>query len=143
MAGTGRFEGDVYRRHCKEQSDEAIYSIRVRRSMDCFASLAMTSYSRSVARFVTSGERKRERREHARGIKTARRNNRDPRNRPRARIRRGRKYSGEAKKDGKARISISSGKDRMTFDGAFEEPIEVQMNFATQFQQISRLRQTR
>jgi hypothetical protein len=50
------------------------------------------------------------------------------------------KYPGEAKKDGKARISISSGKDRMTLDGAFEEPIEVQdpapMNFATDFQQL-------
>jgi hypothetical protein len=35
------------------------------------------------------------------------------------------KYPGEAKKDGKARSSISWGKDRMTLDGAFEEPIEV------------------
>ena len=58
------------------------------------------------------------------------------------------KYPGEAKKDGKARISISSGKDRMTLDGAFEEPIEVQdpapMNFATDFPAaLSGLRQTR
>src|ERR1700704_4439175 len=37
-----------YRRHSEEQGDEAIHSIRVRRSMDCFASLAMTSYPRSV-----------------------------------------------------------------------------------------------
>jgi hypothetical protein len=50
------------------------------------------------------------------------------------------KYPGEARKEGKARITISSGKDRITFDGEFEEPIEVQdpapMNFATDFQQL-------
>jgi hypothetical protein len=50
------------------------------------------------------------------------------------------KYPGEPRKQGKARIAISSGKHRMIFDGEFEEPIEVQdpvpMNFATQFQQF-------
>jgi hypothetical protein len=49
------------------------------------------------------------------------------------------KYPGEAKKQGKARITISTAKGKMAFDGEFEEPVEardpVPMNFATEFGQ--------
>jgi hypothetical protein len=49
------------------------------------------------------------------------------------------KYPGEARKQGKARITISNAKAKMAFDGEFEQPIEVQdpvpMNFATEFAQ--------
>jgi hypothetical protein len=33
-------------------------------------------------------------------------------------------YPGDAKKGGKARVTIASAKARMTFDGEFEEPFE-------------------
>ncbi len=49
------------------------------------------------------------------------------------------KYPGEAKKEGKARITISNAKSKMAFDGEFVEPVEVKdpvpMNFATEFAQ--------
>jgi hypothetical protein len=50
------------------------------------------------------------------------------------------KYPGEARREGKARITISNAKAKMAFDGDFEQPVEVQdpvpMNFATEFRQI-------
>jgi hypothetical protein len=50
------------------------------------------------------------------------------------------KYPGEARKEGKAHITISNAKAKMAFDGDFEQPVEVQdpvpMNFATEFRQI-------
>src|SRR5258705_13539725 len=49
------------------------------------------------------------------------------------------KYPGEAKKEGKARITISNAKSKMAFVGEFVEPVEVEvpvpMNFATEFAQ--------
>jgi hypothetical protein len=49
------------------------------------------------------------------------------------------KYPGEAKKDGKAHITIANETTKMEFDGEFEEPFDakdpVPMNFATQFRQ--------
>lgn len=49
------------------------------------------------------------------------------------------KYPGEARKAGKAHITISTAKGKMTLAGEFEEPIEVQdpvpMNFGTEFSQ--------
>jgi len=49
------------------------------------------------------------------------------------------KYPGKAAKEGDAEIAISTSRGRMTFNGEFEEPIEVQdpvpMNFATTFHQ--------
>jgi hypothetical protein len=49
------------------------------------------------------------------------------------------KYPGAAAKEGKARITISNGKDEMALDGDFEEPVAVKdpvpMNFATEFRQ--------
>jgi hypothetical protein len=50
------------------------------------------------------------------------------------------KYPGIPEKEGKARIAISTAKASMTFDGEFEEPVEVKdpvpMNFATEFRQV-------
>jgi len=50
------------------------------------------------------------------------------------------KYPGTPKKEGPARIAISTAKAMMTFNGEFEEPIEVRnpvpMNFATEFHQV-------
>jgi hypothetical protein len=49
------------------------------------------------------------------------------------------RYPGKAKKEGKARIVISNAKNKMTFDGEFVPPVDVQvpvpMNFATEFAQ--------
>jgi hypothetical protein len=49
------------------------------------------------------------------------------------------KYPGIAKKEGKARVTIANAKSKMTFDGEFVEPIEVEvpvpMKFATEFSQ--------
>lgn len=49
------------------------------------------------------------------------------------------KYPGQPKKEGKARIAISSAKARMTFDGEFVPPVKVEvpvpMSFATEFAQ--------
>jgi hypothetical protein len=49
------------------------------------------------------------------------------------------KYPGEARKEGKARITISNGNTKMTFDGEFVPPVAVEvpvpMNFATEFAQ--------
>jgi hypothetical protein len=49
------------------------------------------------------------------------------------------KYPGEPKKEGKARITISSAKSTMTFDGEFVEPVKVDvpepMDLATEFAQ--------
>jgi hypothetical protein len=49
------------------------------------------------------------------------------------------KYPGEARKEGKARITISNGNTKMTFDGEFVPPVTVEvpvpMNFATEFAQ--------
>jgi hypothetical protein len=49
------------------------------------------------------------------------------------------KYPGEAKKEGNARITLSSAKAKMTLDGEFVEPVDVQvpvpMKFATEFAQ--------
>ena len=49
------------------------------------------------------------------------------------------KYPGEPRKEGKARITLSSAKAKMTFDGEFVEPVQVEdpvpMNFATEFAQ--------
>ncbi len=49
------------------------------------------------------------------------------------------KYPGEPRKEGKARITISSGNTKMTFDGEFVPPVAVEvpvpMNFATEFAQ--------
>jgi hypothetical protein len=49
------------------------------------------------------------------------------------------KYPGEAGKEGKARITISNGNTKMTFDGEFVPPVTVEvpvpMNFATEFAQ--------
>jgi hypothetical protein len=49
------------------------------------------------------------------------------------------KYPGEVKKDGKARIAISNGNTKMTFDGEFVPNVVVEvpvpMNFATEFAQ--------
>ncbi len=49
------------------------------------------------------------------------------------------KYPGAARKEGKARITISSAKAKMAFDGEFVPPVEVQdpvpTNFATEFAQ--------
>src|SRR5260370_13650640 len=47
------------------------------------------------------------------------------------------KYPGEARKEGKARITISNAKAKMAFDGEFVPPVEIQdpvpMKFATEF----------
>jgi hypothetical protein len=49
------------------------------------------------------------------------------------------KYPGEARKEGNARITISNGNTKMTFDGEFVPPVAVEvpvpMNFATEFAQ--------
>ena len=49
------------------------------------------------------------------------------------------KYPGQPKKEGKARIAISSAKARMTFDGEFVPPgnveVPVPMNYGTEFAQ--------
>jgi hypothetical protein len=49
------------------------------------------------------------------------------------------KYPGEPKKEGDARIAISTAKAHMIFDGEFQEPVVVEnpvpMNFATEFHQ--------
>lgn len=49
------------------------------------------------------------------------------------------KYPGKPKKEGKARIAISSAKAKMAFDGEFVQPVKVEdpvpMTFATEFMQ--------
>jgi hypothetical protein len=49
------------------------------------------------------------------------------------------KYPGAAKEDGKARITISTRKEKMTFDGEFVPPVKVEvpvpMDFATEVAQ--------
>jgi hypothetical protein len=40
-------------RHCEERSDEAIQKVTAERSLDCFASLAMTGRDSAISRHVT------------------------------------------------------------------------------------------